>query len=256
MTLQTKKMTRGTRELYRYTHVGISASTRAGSCRSHSRGILRIGRHYLALTPVVRVVVAMEPAVIGPCAGVGVERGIRVSRLVNRQLLRRAVRRASAHIACHHALKTTNLKMSGGDRVNCGGRGKSCCSLGTPFYSSVLTLLIPLTAAFVFCIAFVVGGCFSRGWCWGSRTREGGRHRLLQGKLLLLRKERKQSSKGLLVYRWVPGVLQGHTLSHRGETLDCLQIICLEVSIIRQSLASPSQFLSCQQVCAHVLLKF
>jgi hypothetical protein len=60
----------------------IPASTRAGSCRSHSRGILGIGRHYLALTPVVRVVVAMEPAVIGPCVGVGVERGIRVSRLV------------------------------------------------------------------------------------------------------------------------------------------------------------------------------
>jgi hypothetical protein len=66
--------------MYRYPHVGISTSTCAGSCSSHSRCILPIGCRYPALTPVVGVVVPMQPTIVGPCAGVSVEGSVRIGR--------------------------------------------------------------------------------------------------------------------------------------------------------------------------------
>ena len=73
-----------TRETYRYSHSGITASTIWTSSIAHLHCVSLVLPHHVARGSWVGIIPPMEPTIMGSRAGLGEEGGVRVGGMGNR----------------------------------------------------------------------------------------------------------------------------------------------------------------------------
>ena len=116
------KKTLRTRETYRYSHSGISASTVWSSSVAHLHCVCLVLAHHIARCSWVGVIPPMEPAIMGSRAGLREEGSVRVGGMVNRHTEIRVLAGATHHIRDNPVQPSNFRRVLGVSWVGFGGR--------------------------------------------------------------------------------------------------------------------------------------
>ena len=103
-----KKILR-TRETYRYSHSGITASTIWTSSIAHLHCVSLVLPHHVARVSWVGIIPPMEPTIMGSRAGLREKRSVRVVSGGNRHTEMSVLAGAAHHIG-YDAMKTSNFR--------------------------------------------------------------------------------------------------------------------------------------------------